>query len=108
MQKQSVLLVQKRWIYLKRKISINIDNLILNGFDYNKQYEISSSIKKELDNQIRKNEFFQKNNLKSIDVNNLDMGSIDISHDMNPEKIGVTVATSIVNGLIRKSTQKTT
>jgi len=80
------------------RIRIEIDRLVLDGFDDHDHRRISSAIKFEL-NQLTKD--MDLSEVKSIEIPNLDAGSFN-NRGINPQMIGTKIIQSINRSLDNK------
>ena len=81
------------------KINIEIDRLVLEGYDVREQRVIKAAIEKELQNLVSKHglsENFVSQKTKNFTV---DAGSFSLKTAANPRKIGAEVAQAVHSGL---------
>lgn len=76
------------------RIRIEIDELVLHGFNYHDHERISAAIEEELARLIRENGLPRGMNVAK-EVPLIDAGSFNLSDRTNPKSIGAQVARSI-------------
>jgi hypothetical protein len=76
------------------RIRIEIDELVLHGFNYHDHGRISAAIKGELARLIRENGLPQGMNVAK-EIPQIDAGSFNLSDRTSPKAVGAQVARSI-------------
>jgi hypothetical protein len=76
------------------KIHIEINELVLHGFDYHDHRRISLALEQELIRLINQNGLPTKLN-QTYEKSNFDCGMFNISQNMTPKAIGVEIAHSV-------------
>ncbi len=82
------------------KVRLHIDSLVLNGFPEGDRYRIAAALEDELARLLAE-QGVPPGLTKGISVPFLDAGSIRLSPDAGPRRIGAQIARSLFGGLPR-------
>jgi hypothetical protein len=77
------------------RIVINIDRLVLEGFDYHDHLRISRAVQHELSRLVRENGLAQG----MYDLPAVDAGAINMRENMGPRMTGIEIARSVYRSL---------
>jgi hypothetical protein len=81
------------------EIRVQIDELVLDGFNYHDHLRIAAAIERELAKMIRERGHDLTHAPQQL--HKIDAGSFKVPSDMNPRLIGAGIARSLYNGLKR-------
>jgi len=81
-------------------IELNIEELVLHGFEHGDKHRIAQAIQQELTNMLSKS-LNDNSLLRSGEYYRIDAGQFDLQADAKPEQIGSQIATAVYGGLPR-------
>lgn len=76
------------------RVEIEIDKLVLHGFDYQDHKRIGMALEHELDRLVKDNRVLERFT-KGAEIPEIVVPSFSVPTDMNPRTIGIEVARSI-------------
>lgn len=76
------------------RVVINIDRLVLEGFDYHDHLRISRAMEQELSRLVR-----EKGPPRTSDLSAVDAGVINMREHAAPGTVGIDIARSVYRGL---------
>lgn len=88
---------------MMKKVNINIDRLVLDGFSYHDHRRISKALEQELSRLVI--EKGAPSIAGTLDISSVDAGQFNIGSGQSPSSIGVQVARSIYGSLSRQGGQ---
>jgi hypothetical protein len=81
-------------------IELNIEELVLNGFEHGDKHRIAQAVQQELANILSKS-LTDNSILKSGEYYRIDAGQFELRADAKPEQIGTHIANAVYGGLPR-------